>query len=243
MESRFVIAGGSRGLGKTIAVEAAKQGFAVCLIARGLSDLEQARESISSEVQNHAPISIYPADLSELTSTRNVFDAIEQEGRPIRALVNCAGTWIPRKAAQNLSSEDFESAFRLNFFSAVNPTQEVLRLHQSRQGHPLTIVQVGATASLRGSKQLAPFCASKTALRTYCQSLAKELGPRGIHVAHVVVDGLIGNERTRGLNPNALPQEFMDPRSIALSILHVVNQRKDAWTFEWDLRPFGETFN
>lgn len=104
----------------------------------------------------------------------------------------------------------------------------------------LTIINVGATASTRGGVQTSPFSVAKSALRIYSQSLAKELGPEGVHVAHLIIDGLIDNERTKGLNPNSPPENFINSVSIAKSIIHVVEQDKSCWTFEWDVRPYNE---
>ncbi|MCX6124803.1 MAG: SDR family oxidoreductase [Proteobacteria bacterium] len=184
--------------------------------------------------------SIHSVDLADAIATQKTFLEIEKTHGTIGALVNCMATWIPRKKAAELQLEDFDKSLRLNFFSAVNATRETLQLREKNKTNPLAIINMGATASIRGGIQTSPFCAAKSALRSYSQSLAKELGPEGIHVAHLIIDGLIDNERTKGLNPDARPENFIDSASLAKSIIHVVEQDKSCWTFEWDVRPYNE---
>jgi short-subunit dehydrogenase len=98
-------------------------------------------------------------------------------------------------------------------------------------------VSVGATASVTSGPWAAPFGAAKAALRAFSQSLAREVAREGIHVAHVVIDGLINNPRTRALNPSYPEARFMKCESIAKNILNVVEEDPSCWTFEWDIRP------
>ena len=238
MKNVFVIAGGSRGLGKTLADEAYTLGYPIALLARGQEDLDNARKDILSGGEKQK-FSVHSVDLADPIASKRVFSEVEKTHGTIGALVNCMATWIPRKKAAELQHEDFDKSLRLNFFSAFNATRECL-LQREKTKTPLTIINMGATASIRGGIQTSPFCVAKSALRSYSQSLAKELGPEGIHVAHLIIDGLIDNERTKGLNPNAPPENFINSVSIAKSIIHVVEQDKSCWTFEWDVRPYNE---
>ena len=102
------------------------------------------------------------------------------------------------------------------------------------------IIIIGATASLRGNIGTVPFASAKAAQRSLAQSLAKTLGPENIHVSYVIVDGVIGLERTKK-NMSDKPEDFfMNPDHIAESVYFLSRQPKSAWTFELDLRPFGE---
>jgi NAD(P)-dependent dehydrogenase (short-subunit alcohol dehydrogenase family) len=103
-----------------------------------------------------------------------------------------------------------------------------------------TILFTGASASVKGYAQSAPFAMGKFALRGLAQSMARELGPQGIHVAHVVVDGGIRSAR----RPEAAdrPDALLDPDAIAASYLHLVQQHRSAWTFELEVRPWVERF-
>ena len=103
-----------------------------------------------------------------------------------------------------------------------------------------TILFTGASASVKGYAQSAPFAMGKFALRGLAQSMARELGPQGIHVAHVVVDGGIRSAR----RPEAAdrPDALLDPDAIAASYLHLVQQHRSAWTFELEVRPWVEKF-
>jgi NAD(P)-dependent dehydrogenase (short-subunit alcohol dehydrogenase family) len=103
-----------------------------------------------------------------------------------------------------------------------------------------TIIVTGATASLRGGANFAAFASGKAAQRSLAQSMARSLGPKGIHVAYVVVDGVIDIPRTRALMPDRPDEKFLRPEDIASSVFHLVQQRRSAWTFELDLRPFTE---
>ena len=107
-----------------------------------------------------------------------------------------------------------------------------------------TILFTGATASLRGGVGFSAFAGGKAALRALAQSMAREFGPQGLHIAHVIVDGVIDSERVRTAQPERVsalgPQGLLDPDSIAKSYLWLHEQTPDAWTFELDLRPAVE---
>lgn len=236
MKKAFVVAGGSRGLGRVITEEALAQGFPLALLGRNKADLETARNELQSKTHK---VSIHTVDLTDPKTVNQVFMDVMKEHGGIEVLVNCAATWVARKPAETLEVADMKKALDLNFFATFNPTQEVLKSWKSKGG-PLAIINIGATASVRGGIQTSPFCVGKAAIRSYTQSLAKELGPQGVHLAHVIVDGLIDNQRTRELNPKMANDNYMNPVSIAKTVLHIVSQDKSCWTFELDMRPFNE---
>jgi NAD(P)-dependent dehydrogenase (short-subunit alcohol dehydrogenase family) len=104
------------------------------------------------------------------------------------------------------------------------------------------VIVIGATASVRGGAGFAGFAPAKAAQRILAQSMARSLGPQGIHVAYVVIDGVIDIPRTRQALPDKPDEFFLKPDRIADTVLHLVQQDPSAWTFELDLRPFGERF-
>ena len=99
---------------------------------------------------------------------------------------------------------------------------------------------IGATASLRGGAQSTAFASAKAAQRSVAQSMARDLGPKGIHVGYLVIDGIIDIERTRARFPNRANDFFMQPDAIADSVYALTQQDRSAWAFEIDLRPYGE---
>jgi NAD(P)-dependent dehydrogenase (short-subunit alcohol dehydrogenase family) len=102
------------------------------------------------------------------------------------------------------------------------------------------IVVIGATASLRGLPFTAPFASAKSAQRSLAQSMARSLGPKGIHVAYLVIDGVIDVPGARAFFSDKPDDFFLNPDSIAETVWNLVNQERSAWTFELDVRPFGE---
>ena len=129
-----------------------------------------------------------------------------------------------------------------NFFVAFNTIKAMLDLPRNIIDKPAVIVNVGATASLRGGKNCSAFAVAKGALRQLSQSLARELGPEQIHVSHLIIDGLIANKRTKDLNSNKDNNKFIDMTSLADSIIGVIQQDPSCWTFEWNVRPFNESW-
>ncbi len=231
--STFIITGGSRGLGKGIARSALGMGFDVALIARNATALEAARVTLINEFPMRN-ISLHKADLSEEDQCQIAFDDIFTQHLSIRCLVNNAATWTGGKSVVNLTTLDMRQSLDLNFMSAFLATKHVL--HNRKSQEDLSIVNIGATAALRGSANNAAFCVAKSSLRIFSQSLAREVGNLGIHIAHLIIDGLISNERTIKLNPGRSESRYISVDSIAKEVLHVALQNRDSWTFEWEVR-------
>ncbi|MGB7755095.1 MAG: SDR family NAD(P)-dependent oxidoreductase [Salinisphaera sp.] len=137
-----------------------------------------------------------------------------------------------------IAASDFEAAWRTNalgLFLCANAV--VAGMRRAGQGH---IVVTGATASKKGGANFAGFAAAKAAQYSLAQSLARQLGPEGIHVAIAIIDGVIDIPRTREMMPDKPDEYFLDPDAIAESIYQITCQPRSAWTFELDLRPFAE---
>jgi NAD(P)-dependent dehydrogenase (short-subunit alcohol dehydrogenase family) len=143
------------------------------------------------------------------------------------------------KPFEQTTIDDFEQAWRVACLGAVISAQAVVPPMAARkQG---TIIFTGATAGLRGAANFSAFASAKFALRGLAQSLAREYSPKGVHVAHVVLDGLIDAPQTDRLFGSQATGR-MDPRAIAQSYLDLSMQPQSAWTHEMDLRPFSERF-
>src|SRR3990167_3875974 len=237
----IIVAGATRGLGRELARQAYVRGYPLALLARNLAELTELQKILQTNHSSH--VSIHAVNLSDANNTHEAFKNIVKAHKKIFALVNCAATWTGGKSVEQLSAADMHESIMLNFFSAFNPIKSMLDfLPADVICKPAAIVNVGATASLRGSKNCSAFAVAKGALRQLSQSLARELWPESIHVAHLIIDGLIANERTQSLNQGLESSRFIDMSAIADSILHVIQQERSCWTFEWDIRPFNESW-
>jgi len=145
---------------------------------------------------------------------------------------------------REMTAAYFEEAWRLACFAGFLFGREAARrLAPLGRG---TVIFTGASASMRGRPRFAAFAAAKGGLRLLVQAMAREFGPMGIHVAHVIVDGGIDGERLNTRNPTARdrlgPDGLLDPDAIAETYWHLHRQHRSAWTHELDVRPFKETF-
>ena len=240
MTKTMIITGGSRGLGRALSKQAVKAGYGVALIARDQGALESVEEDLRQTISD-AMISTHACDLVDQQQVQKAFSEIQEIHKNIVCLINNAGTWTGGKGVVELTREDLSESLDLNFFSAFNCISEFLEIWKEAR-REVCIVNIGATASLRGGKNTSAFAIAKSSLRILTQSIARELGPEGVHAVHLVLDGLIDNERTRKLNPGTSDDGYMDPEDISKTILEVCSQRRSAWTLELDLRPFNEKF-
>jgi NAD(P)-dependent dehydrogenase (short-subunit alcohol dehydrogenase family) len=182
------------------------------------------------------------ADLREEAQVVELFERVERRG-PIEVAIFNAGANF-RASILETPADMFEKVWRLGCYAGFLFGREAARrMVPRRKG---TIVFTGATASVRGSAQFAAFAAAKGGLRQVAQSMARELGPKNIHVAHVVIDGMIDNRRTRermAERVKDLPADGMlATDAIAELFWQIHIQPRSAWTFEADLRPWAEKF-
>lgn len=182
------------------------------------------------------------ADLREETQVIELFERVEKRG-PVEVAIFNAGANF-RASILDTPAEMFEKVWRLGCYAGFLFGREAARRMMPRGRG--TILFTGATASMRGSAQFAAFAAAKGALRQVAQSMARELGPKNIHVAHVVIDGMIDNRRTRSRMAERvkdLPADGMlATDAIAELFWQIHAQPRSAWTFEADLRPWAEKF-
>jgi NAD(P)-dependent dehydrogenase (short-subunit alcohol dehydrogenase family) len=139
-----------------------------------------------------------------------------------------------------IAPEKFDECFRANCAGAFYAAQQVLpAMVEAARG---TILLTGATASLRGSARFSALAVGKFGLRALAQSMAREFGPQGIHVAHVIIDGQINTPRVRQRSPDRESQTMLSPGAIAETYCQIHSQDPTAWTLELDLRPAVESF-
>jgi NAD(P)-dependent dehydrogenase (short-subunit alcohol dehydrogenase family) len=235
-----LIAGAGEGLGAAIARRFAQSGFLTVLVARSLERLEH----IASDIEKHGGRGIaYCADLSEEQAVSKLFDDVEAQIGPVSVAVFNAGASY-RASILDTPAESFEQIWRLGCYAGFLVGREAAR-HMVPRGRG-TIIFTGATASLRGAAQFAAFAAAKGALRQVAQSMARELGPRGIHVASVIIDGIIDTPRARERFPERVTQVgdhgLLKPDEIAEAYFQLHSQPRSAWSAEIDLRPAVERF-
>ncbi len=235
-----LVAGVGDGLGGAVARRFARGGFQTVLVARSADRL--ARIAGDIEAAGGRGIA-YVADLREETAVAKLFDDVEAEIGPIGVAVFNTGANF-RASILDTPADMFEKVWRLGCYAGFLVGREAAR-HMVPRGQG-TILFTGATASLRGSSQFAAFAAAKGGVRHVAQSMARELGPKGIHVASVIVDGMIDSERVRARFPERvaqLPEDGMlKPADIAEVYWQLAQQPRSAWTFETDLRPWAEKF-
>ena len=225
-----VIVGVGPGNGASFARKFRQEGYEVVISARNEAYLAELSQKL-----NGAPF--YPCDVTNVSQVQSVFQNILQQFGEVDTLIYNAGAG-QFKNVEDSTVEELEMSWQINtrgFFVACK--QLLPSMIDASRGN---IVVIGATASLRGGARAAPFASAKAAQRSLAQSMARYLGPKGIHVSYVVVDGVIDLPRTRKYLAEKPDEFFLKPDDIAQSVFALVQQPRSAWTFELDLRPFGE---
>jgi NAD(P)-dependent dehydrogenase (short-subunit alcohol dehydrogenase family) len=235
-----LVAGVGEGLGGAIARRFARGGHPTVLVARNADRL--ARIAAGIEAAGGRGIA-YVADLREESAVAKLFDDVEAEIGPIDVAVFNTGANY-RASILDTPADMFEKVWRLGCYAGFLVGREAAR-HMVPRGQG-SIIFTGATASLRGSAQFAAFAAAKGGVRQVAQAMARELGPRGIHVASVIIDGMIDSPRVRERFAERItqlpPDGMLKPDDIAETYWQLHRQPRDAWTFEVDLRPWAERF-
>jgi NAD(P)-dependent dehydrogenase (short-subunit alcohol dehydrogenase family) len=234
MTHTVVVAGVGPGLGESLARRFVDEGCRVALFARTASYVE----GLAADLGERALA--VPTDLTVPAEIDEAFATVREAFGPVDVLINHAsgGSW---KGARDLSLAEFEHAWQVGARAGLHCSQEALddMLGDGENGgEGGTILFTGATSSVRGRGGAAAFSSAKFAVRGLAESMAREFGPRGVHVAHVVIDGGI---RPPGRDVSD-PEAYLDPDAIADSYWHLVQQDESAWTLELDLRPHVEEF-
>lgn len=225
-----VIVGAGPGNGAAIGAEFAAAGYRVALCARNKEKLDEMAKKIQGA-------SAHAYDVRDTRAAPEVFARIRQEIGPVDILIYNAGAGAFANI-DDATLEDFQSAWEVNcrgLFLAVKAV-----LPDMRTAGKGNIVVIGATASIKGGANFAPFASAKAGQRGLAQSLARYLDPERIHVSYVILDGVVNLQRTRQQMPDKADEFFLEPSQIAKTILFLTQQPAQAWSFELDLRPFGE---
>jgi NAD(P)-dependent dehydrogenase (short-subunit alcohol dehydrogenase family) len=239
-----LVIGAGDATGGAIARRFARGGYTVCATRRSLDKLQPLLESIQAEGgQAHG----FASDARKEDEVVALVERIEATIGPIEVLVFNIGANAPSSILDETARRYFkiwEMACMAGFLNGREAAKRMVA--RGGEGHKGTIIFTGATASLRGSANFAAFAGAKHALRALAQSMARELGPRGIHVAHVIIDGAIDTAFIRENFPEryALKEHdgILNPDHIADAYWMLHRQPRDAWTHELDLRPWMEKF-
>jgi NAD(P)-dependent dehydrogenase (short-subunit alcohol dehydrogenase family) len=235
-----LVIGAGDSTGGAIARRFAREGYVACVTRRDAAKLEPLVESIRAEGGEARG---FGSDARKEEQVSALIEEIERDVGHIEVYVFNIGANVPSSILDETPRKYFK-IWEMGCFSAFLTAQAVARrMVQRGRG---TMVFTGATASLRGSAGFGAFAGAKHALRALAQSMARELGPQGIHVAHVVVDGAIDTAFIRDNFPSKYAQKdqdgILDPEHIAENYWMLHRQPRDAWTFELDLRPWMETW-
>ena len=237
-----LIVGAGDGVGSALARAFAREGLAVCITRRprNLDKLEAVAAAIRAEGgEAHA----YGVDARVEAEMIALVDKIEAEVGPLQVVVFNIGANV-RFPVIDTTAQVYSKVWEMAALSGFFTGREAARVMAPRGKG--TILFTGATASTRGGAGFSAFAGAKAALRQLAQSLAREMGPQGIHVAHVVVDGMIDGTFARSVAPEI--QALLDadailkPDEIAKNYVWPHNQQRSAWTFELDLRPWKENW-
>ena len=237
-----LVVGAGDGVGGAIARAFGKEGLEVCITrrARNIDQLEELARSIRDDGgKAHA----YGVDARSEDEMIDLFDRIEREVGPLEVVVFNIGANV-RFDLTETTSRVFQKVWEMACFGGFLTGREAARVMLPRSKG--TILFTGASASLRGRQGFSAFSAAKQGLRAVAQSAAKELGPRGIHVAHVVVDGAIDGVFARtniaDRQERVDRDDILKPEEIASNYVWLHKQQRSAWTHELDLRPWSESW-
>ncbi len=241
-----LIIGAGDATGGAIARRFAKEGYVACVTRRSLDKLQPLVAQIEAE---GGQARAFASDARKEEEVVALVEQIEAEVGPIEVMVFNIGANVPESILTETARKYFK-VWEMACFGGFLNAREVARRMVARpmpaNGHRGTLLFTGATASLRGGANFAAFSGAKMALRALAQSMARELGPQGIHVAHVVVDGAIDTEFIRSNFPERYALKAQDgilnPEHIADCYAMLHRQPRDAWTHELDLRPWSEKF-
>jgi NAD(P)-dependent dehydrogenase (short-subunit alcohol dehydrogenase family) len=231
--------GAATGLGAALARRFAREGLRTFLAGRTKTNLEQVAEEIRWSGRSAEP------RVADVTHENDIIALLDEaaDGSELDLVAYNVGNNFSAPLLE-LTAETFEDLWRQNAFGGFLVGREAVRRMLPR-GHG-TLLFTGATASLKGRPPFTGFAAAKAALRAVAQGIAREFGPQGIHVAHVVIDGVIEGDYARNRFPAFVKAKGEDGLlkvdDIADAYWALHQQRKSAWTHELDLRPFKETF-
>jgi len=231
MSQVCVIAGVGPGNGLSLGKRFARAGNRVVLLARSQARLLTIAEQVPDSTT-------YVCDVTDESSVTSTFEAIRDDVGEVDTLIYNAGAGI-FGSVEEIDSVSFENGWRVNALGCFLCCHQVIPAMKRNGGN---IAIIGATASKRGGAKFAAFASAKAAQYNFAQSIARHLGPQGVHVSYIIIDGVIDIPRTRERFPDRDDSSFLQPDDIAETVYHVTRQPASAWTFEVDLRPATENW-
>jgi NAD(P)-dependent dehydrogenase (short-subunit alcohol dehydrogenase family) len=226
MSGNALIVGAGSGLSAALARALSADGFRIALAARNTDNLKPLADELQAVT--------ITADASEPTQVEALFTQLQSQFESLDVVVYNP-SWRVGGPIAELDPEDVRKALMISAFGGFLVGKHAAG-RMTAQGHG-TILFTGATASVKGFAEWASFAMGKFALRGLAESMARELGPKNIHVAHFIIDGGI-----RDREQDRDQDQWLDPDAIAQTYLSVARQGRGAWTFEVDLRPWAERF-
>ena len=232
MTKTALIVGAGSGISASFARQLAGAGYTVALAARDTAKLAPLAAVIKA--------STHACDAADPAAVDDLFSQIDKQFARLDVCLYNASARAPGPIT-DVDRDKARDALMVSAYGGFLVAQAASQ-RMLRQGDG-TILLTGASASVKGYPQSAVFAMGKFALRGLAQSMARELAPKGIHVAHFVIDGGVRNAgKGRVEGANASPDSYLDPDAIAQSYVHVVQQPRSAWTWEVELRPWVERF-
>lgn len=232
--------GPEAGLGAALCRRFAAEGLHVFVAGRTAAKVETVAAAIRRDGGSAEAVLCDATDEAQVTA---LFNAADARGDGLRVAVFNAGN-NSRKPLLEMSVSWFENTWRVTCLAGFLTGREAAR-HLVPRGRG-SILFTGATASLRGKPPFTAFASAKAALRSLAQAMAREFGPLGVHVGHVIIDGAIDGEKIRTNVPQAVTEKgedgLLDIDAIAEAYWQLHRQQRSAWTFELDLRPYKERF-
>jgi NADP-dependent 3-hydroxy acid dehydrogenase YdfG len=227
-----VVLGVGPGNGMSIARKFDAEGYALALCARHGDRMAEAAAGLGSARG-------YACDVTDPASLETALTGIRADFGPVDTLVYNAGSGVWGNL-DDLGADDLRASFDVNAAGLFSAAKAVVP--DMRAAGRGTIVVIGAGAALRGRPGTVAFAAAKAAQRSVAQSLARQLGPENIHVAYVGLDGVVDLDRSKARMPDKPDDFFLSSAGVAEAAFALASQDRQAWTFELDLRPYGETW-
>jgi NAD(P)-dependent dehydrogenase (short-subunit alcohol dehydrogenase family) len=227
-----VVIGVGPGNGAALGRRFAKEGYSVALLARTTETSEALAKTLPGA-------KAYACDVTDADAVARTFDAIEREMGAVSSLVYNAGsgTW---GTVEEIEPSALEGAFRVNTLGLLLAAKRVIPQMKALGGG--SIVVIGATSSRRGVARTAAFAPAKAAQKSLAESMARHLWPQKIHVALIIVDGVVDLPRTRAFMKDKPDDFFVSPDAVAATAFALTTQDPAAWSFEVEARPFKESW-
>ena len=232
MNDVVLVTGVGPGTGKAIVERFAASGYAVAMLARS----EQRLSDIAQTTPNTHP---FVCDVTDADRLSAVLEEIRQQlGAPKIVVHNAVGA--ERGTYLDVDAEKMRAAFEINTMALLSLAKQLVPDMQASGGGAL--IATGNTSAYRGKARFAGFAPTKAAQRILLESIAREAGPKGVHVAYVAIDAVIDLAWTREAFPNKPDDFFCQPADIANEVMRIAEQPRSAWSFESVIRPYGEVW-